>query len=346
MTRAAEVETKLAVGVDVGKSELVAAIWVVSEKRAEELGAVANSVEGIAQLIQRVEERQKALGMSGVHLAVEPTGKYEAHLAYETHQRGWQVSVVNPVAVRDYAGSLGRRAKTDQQDALVLARYTAERQPAAWTPPSEAMDELDMLLSRRRDLASMLQAERNRQHSFAWRIRVASAVQHTLAENIQHLERALAEIEQAITDLYDQNPPMAEEAARLDTIPGVGPKTIPPLLAVLLRYDQLTAGHGTHRGLTAFVGLDATVHTSGTSVHKRGLISKKGDPIVRAALYQAALGAIRGHNAVHATYDRMVASGKPKLVALVACAHKILIWAWHIFRNKTPYDPALHVKSA
>jgi transposase len=346
MSQKEGVDTKLAVGVDVGKYELVAAIWLAHEKRAEGIGAFPNNPEGIEQLIGQAEKHHKALGMNGVHVTVEPTGKYEICLITAVYQRKWQVSVVTPTTVRDFAGTLRRRAKTDQQDALVLAQYTAERHPSAWTPPSEALDDLDALLSRRCDLVSMLQAERNRQSSFASRGRVAAAVQHTVDDTIEHLEKSLRDIDQAIADLIDQDPPLAENAEFLDSIPGIGPKTVPPILAVITRYERLTQGAGNHRGLTAFVGLDARVFQSGTSVRKKGLISKKGDPTVRAALYQSALGAIRGKNAVHEFYDRLVASGKPKLVALVACAHKILIWAWHVFSSKKPYDPSLHAKPA
>lgn len=346
MTKQVLDETRLAVGVDIGKEEFAVAIWLPNEKRAEDLGKMPNTPEGFAQLAQAVRMWQKRQGVGGVHLTLEPTGKYEAQLAFFAYQQEWRVSVVTPATVRNYAGSLGRRAKTDKQDAIMLARFTVDRQPPAWMPPPIALDELGMLLSRRHDLISMLQAERNRQQSFGVRVHVAPAVQHTLAQNIEQLSAALDEINQAIDDLLDNNPPYAEDAQRLDSIPGVGPKTTPPVLAMVMQWFLLTGGKGDHRGLAAYIGLDTITYESGRSVHRIGKISKKGNPLIRAALYQSALGSIRGHNPLHVYYDKLVASGKHKKKALVAVAHKILIWAWHIFISKKRYDPSLHAKPA
>jgi len=338
--------TRIAVGVDVAKATIAVAIWLSSEQRAENIGKLANTEEGFAQLAQAVEAQRKAQGAGGVHLTLEPTGKYEARLAYYAHQQGWRVSVVNPAAVRDYAGSLGRRAKTDKQDAIILARFTADRHPVAWNPPPQALDELQMLLSRRADLTSMLQMERNRQHSFSARVHIAPMVVRTLQQNIKQLSTALADIDQAINDLIDDNQPLADDAERIDSIPGVGPKTTPPLLAILMQWNLITDGQGDHRGLTAYVGLDTLISESGTSVRKKGTISKRGSTLTRSALYQSALGSIRGKNALHEYYDSLLAKGKRKKVALVAVAHKILIWAWHIFITKKSYDASLHVKTA
>ncbi len=343
---AASAVSELVVGIDVGKAEWVVAVWDSQAQTGQALEPVANSDAGCALLAQVLTERAQQQGAGVIHLAVEPTGGYEAVLLACAHARGWRVSVVNAVTVRDWAKGLGRRAKTDRLDALMLARYTAERHPRLWQPPAAALSELEGLLTRRREVQQMLQAERNRQQQFAVRPELPETVKRNVQTVRAALEVALDEIEQALAEWRAANPPEDEQADRLDSLPGVGAKTVLPLLALLLRWDAITGGKGSDKALTAFVGLDPTVHTSGTSVRKRSLISRRGNPALRATLYMAALGALRGRNALLDYYDALVARGKPKRVALVACMRKLLTWAWHLFQTQQVYDPARHLKPA
>ena len=341
-----ESDVELVVGIDVGKAELVLAIWDRAQQCGRALEPLANTEAGCGQLAQILAEEARRQGASAIHLTAEPTGGYESVLVAFAYAQGWRVSLVNALTVRDWAKGLGRRAKTDKLDALMLAHYTVDRQPRLWQPPSEAMSELDSLLTRRRELQQMLQAERNRQQQFSVRPEVAASVTRNVQTVVAALQSALEEIEQALADWREHYPPLDERADQLDSLPGVGAKTVLPLLALLLRWDVLTGGKGSDKALTAFVGLDPTVHTSGSSVRKRSLISRRGDPHVRASLFMSALGAIRGRNALHDYYDALVARGKPKLVALVACMRKLLIWAWHVFQTQKPYDPSKHLKPA
>ncbi len=342
----------LAVGVDVAKGELVVAVWDAAQGRGVPLEACPNDPAGHARLIEQVEgwarahDARAAAGPAGVHVTVEPTGGYELAWAYAALARGWRVSVVNALTLRKWAEGLGRRAKTDRLDALALAQYTAERRPGAWQPPGPELQELASLLGRRADLLHMRQAERNRLQQFAGRPGEAPAVTASVQAVLTALERALAEIEGALAAWRDAHPPLDAQAERLDSLPGVGDKTVLPLLALLLRWHLLTGGRGSDKALTAFVGLDPRTRTSGVSVRKRPLISKQGDPDIRAALYMAVLGALRGRNALHAFYDALVARGKPKKVAIVACMRKLLTWAWHLFQTQQPYDPSKHLMPA
>lgn len=331
---------ELAVGIDVAKAAFVTAMWDRTGNSGQALGTFDNTDEGCQALAKRLEHEQAACGAGAIHITVEPTAGYEARLVYFAHRRGWRVSVVNPEHARDWARSLGQRAKTDELDALALARLTTERQLRLWTPPHDAVAELDSLLSRLTDLKQLIQQERNRLHSFSQRPTTAPRTLQSVQAVLAVAEAEQADIEHAINDVLKRHPPMREHAQRLDDIPGVGKKTIPPLLLALLHFDHLTAGQGTAKQLTAFVGFDPVKHTSGTSVHKPACISKHGNPALRAALFMAALGGIRGHNPIRQFYDALVARGKRKMVALVACAHKILTWAWAIFKSAQPFDPS------
>ena len=123
-------------------------------------------------------------------------------------------------------------------------------------------------------------------------------------------------------------------------MPGIGEKNVLPLLVLCARWSSLTQGQGTAKGLTSYAGLDPQPYDSGRTVHKRARISRKGNPTLRHLLLMGALGGIRSpHSVLRQFYNRLLAAGKPKMVALVAASRKILVWAWAVFRNQSPFDP-------
>ena len=127
---------------------------------------------------------------------------------------------------------------------------------------------------------------------------------------------------------------------RVQTVPGIGKRNSLWLVVVLYRWHTLTGGAGTAKGLTAFLGLDPTLHESGTSVRGPRSISRMGMAQVRRLLFLGALGGVRGKNPLRDFYQRLVGRGKPKVLALVASARKILGWAWAVFQHQTTFDPA------
>ena len=133
---------------------------------------------------------------------------------------------------------------------------------------------------------------------------------------------------------------MAAARTRLLSVPGIGPRNVLPLLVLLSRWQVQTEGQGTTKGLGALAGLDPQPYQSGTSVARHPHISRQGERRLRSRLYMGALGALRGRNAVHTFYDRLVGRGKAKKLALVAATRKILVWAWGVFHSGTPFDAA------
>ena len=325
----------LYVGVDIAKATFTAARWQAGE--AQELGTFPNTPDGYAALAQAVGAPHAPA--APVQLTVEPTGGYELALAHWAHAQGWRVSCPNPRQVREWAAGLGRRAKTDRQDAQVLARYGAERQPPAWQPWATEQSELDSLLRRRDDLHGLLRQERNRQQALAVRPGIAGAVPKSITRVIATLEGELRELEEAIA-AQQQQATVADALGRLRTVPGVGVATALPLLVLLQRWDHLTQGRGDAKGLVAYVGYDPQPYESGTSVRRRTTISRQGDRTLRARLYMAALGGLRGHNPLRSFYDRLVGRSKAKKLAIVAAARKLLVWAWAVYRHQQPFDPA------
>lgn len=325
----------LALGVDIAKETITAAVW--QHGTGTVLGTFPNTPDGFATLEQHVQQNQST--DVAVHLVLEATAGYELALAVFAHQRGWQVSMPNPKRVRDWAKGMGRRAKSDTQDALLLAQYAAERDPVPWHPMPDHVQTLDGLLRRKDDITEVIRQECNRKDMLRQRPGTPSIVLTNIDQMLVALETALSQIEQAMQDLLDQHPDLREQKRQLLTVPGIGPKDVLYLLVLLHRWNSLTHGRGTPKQLTAYVGLDPQTYESGTSVHRRATISRMGDRSLRQRLFLSALGGVRGKNILRAFYQRLVGRGKPKMVALVAASRKVLLWAWAVFRQGTTFDP-------
>jgi transposase len=324
-------------GADMAKADLAAEVLVDKEVA---LGKFNNDAQGFAQLAQRVDAL-KPSAETVVHLVVEPTGGYEQAFVAFAHQQGWQVSLPNPKQVRDWAKGMGQRAKTDAQDAKILARYGAACQPAAQAQLASEVSELDSLLKRRQDVEQMLQQEKNRQEVVG-RPGIAPAVGESLAQVVAALQEALRQVDEAIAHHVRHHAQMQEEVKRLVALPGIGPKVVLPLLVLLYRWHSLTDGQGSAKGIAAFVGLDPQTHSSGRSDRQHLPISKMGNAELRRLLYMGALSAVHGHNPLHTFYQRLVGRGRPKKVAVVAAARKLLTWAWVLFSCQSTWNPDLH----
>jgi transposase len=135
-----------------------------------------------------------------------------------------------------------------------------------------------------------------------------------------------------------------QDKAMVARAPGVGPKLLPALLTLLMKWHAMTNGKGSDNALVSYVGLDSKTETSGRTVRGSRSISKKGDPEIRRLLYMGALGATTGKNVVRQIYSAKIAAGKPPLNALVACARRLLVWAWKIFQSEQAFDPSRILK--
>jgi transposase len=327
----------LHVGIDVAKATVTTALW--EEGAGSLLGTYPNSEAGIAACLAEVRRVQERTGATVVQLALEPTAGYELQVARAVIDQGWQVSMVNPVQVREWAKSHGRRAKTDAQDAVMLARFAAERPPRPWRPLPLPVSELESLLRRQDDLEHLLRQEVNRRAALSARPGAAAAVAASVEHVIAELERALVTIKAAIQAQLVAYPDLKRQARQLRTVPGVGERNVLWLLVLLHRWHTLTSGMGRTKSLVAYVGLDPRPFESGTSVRRRATISRMGATHLRRRLFLGAFGGVRGRTALRQFYERLVGRGKPKFVALIAAARKLLVWAWAVFRTGSDFDP-------
>lgn len=331
--------SRMFVGIDVSKDKLDVACC--THERGAFLGTYVNAPAGFKRMAQRIDSQAQELSCEQIHVIVEPTGGYEQRVACFSFEKSWDVSLPNPYQVRRWAQAKGRRGKTDRHDAQVLADFGSQHELSLWRPLPEQVATLQALLDRRAALEKMIRQEENRKESFRSRQLYQDLIKQNLDDTLERLKTSLAEINQALEEHINQDPQLHFESTLLKQVPGVGDIGCPKLLAIFHRFDTLTAGQGTAKQLVAYVGLDPQPHESGSSVHRRAHISHKGNGSIRAQLYMGAMGGSHAKDTPLTRFiNRLLAAGKPAMVAYVAGARKILIWAWMVWKTQIPFDPA------
>ena len=334
---------KLIIGVDVSKKNLDVAYWQRHiQHKSIFLGKFPNNSEGFRTMAREVEKKQLETRATSIFLVLEPTGGYEQRFAHFAYELGWEVSLPNPKRVRDWIKGTGKRAKTDRIDALMLAYYGAMQNPYTWKPISPEVAQLESMLDRLEDLKGMLAQEKNRLEAQQNQVFCHGIASENLQENIAHLEQQIKALEKAIKEHMKQHSHLKDQCKNLKTVSGVGDKLSTRLLVAMHRFGELTDFKGTSKAITAYFGLDPTPYESGTSVRKRAGISRQGNTEVRHFLYMGALGGVGGNNPLRSFYRSLVGRGKPKKLALVAAARKILVWCWAVFRQGKPFDANQH----
>ena len=301
------------VGIDVSKDRLD-----VHAHPSGEAFAVARNGEGLAQLAVRLQALAPAL------IAVEATGGFETVVAASLASSGLQVVVVNPAQVRHYAQALGRRAKTDPIDAAVIARFVEATKPAVRVLPDETTRLLADLVARRRQIVEMMAAEGQRER------RADKRLKKSIARLRKALEKELAELDGEIDDHVRGSPVWAEKEDLLASVPGVG-----PIIARTLIAEMPELGSLDRRQIAALAGLAPWTRQSGQWKGKSFIGG--GRKSVRSVLFLGALTAARHNPVLKAFRDKLVAAGKPKMVAAIAVARKLLTILNAILRDKKPW---------
>ena len=309
------------VGIDVAKAELVVAVRSLPEgPPATE--SVPNSAEGHAALLARLTPLAPQL------IVLEATGGYEVAVVAALAGAGLPVVVVNPRHVRDFARATGQRAKTDRVDAAVLALFAERVQPAVRPVSTEEAQDLHAVLLRRRQLLDMLVAEKNRL-GLARR-----PVRKSLTQHVAYLERELRITNTELLTRVAQAPEWRTKDEIQQSMPGIGPVVSLTLLAEL---PEL--GHVPAKQAAALAGVAPMARDSGAWRGRRTIAG--GRARVRTTLYMAALVATRCNPVIRTFYHRLLAAGKPKKVALVACMRKLLTILTAMLRTGTRWDPTL-----
>lgn len=309
---------EITVGIDVSKAQLDVHVHPSGESFA-----LCNDEAGAAALIERLS---KLDGLFGI--GIEASGRYERLAVAELAARGLPIVVLNPAQVRSYAQAIGQRAKTDPIDARLIALFMQAVRPEPRPMPDAATTELAALMARRRQLVAMLVAERMRRAQTA-----PGVVRTSLARIVTTLEDDLKDLDRHIDTTVRGTPVWRDKQNLLASVPGIGKTIARTLLAELPELGTLTP-----KQIAALAGLAPYTRQSGKWRGKSFIGG--GRTAVRAALYMGALVASRYNPALKAFRDRLVAKGKPKLVALIATARKLLIILNAIIRDQKPWRQA------
>lgn len=301
------------VGIDVAAAELVVAC-----RPSEEQWVVPNDDGGRAALIDRLACLAPTL------VVLEATGGLEIPIVAALGEAQLPVAVVNARQVRDFARALGRLAKTDAIDAAVLALFAERVRPDVRPLPDAESRALGARLARRRQLIEMLVAE---QHRLA---RAEPAIAADVRAHIAWLRKRLGHVDEELTQVIKASPLWRAKDALYQSVPAVGAVVARTLIAEL---PEL--GHLNRRQVSALVGVAPLNRDSGLMRGKRRVWG--GRASVRTALYMAAMCAIRYNPVIRAYYQRLLARGKPRKVALVACMRKLLVILNTMARTGTPW---------
>ncbi len=305
-------------GIDVSKGRLDASV----RPTGEHFG-FPNDDTGIDSLIARLEEARPTL------VVLEATGGFERPVAAALVAAGLAVAVVNPRQARDFARATGRLAKTDVLDAESLARFAEAVRPEPKSLPDEEAHAFGEILARRRQIVGMLVAEKNRLGAAT-----AKPVKRRIEAHVRWLEKELERTDRDLDEAIRESPTWRENDALLRSVPGVGPVLARTLLAELPELGTLP-----HKRLAALVGVAPLNRDSGTSLRgKRTIWGGRGG--VRAVLYMATVAATRFNPSIKGFYERLLAAGKAKKVALVACMRKLLVILNAILKHRAPWSPS------
>jgi transposase len=305
------------VGIDISKDCLDVHVHPTGESFA-----VARNAEGLDALIARLVP----LGVQAV--AVEATGGFETVVVASLGGAGLPVIVVNPAQVRAFAQALGKRAKTDPIDAAVIARFVQATKPEIRPLPDADTRLLADLVARRRQIVQMMVAERQRETQLPTR-----HLRRSAGRLIKALEKELNVLDRGIDGAVRGSPIWREKEDLLRSVPGVGPVIARTLLAEMPELGKLD-----RRQIASLAGLAPWTRQSGRWRGKSFIGG--GRASVRAVLFMAAMVGARHNPILQAFHQRLIAAGKPKMVALIAVARKLLTILNAILRDKTPWQTA------
>ena len=302
------------VGIDVAKAQVDVAV-----RPTDDRWEVPHDEAGVRQLVSRLKT------LEPVMVLLEASGGLELPLVAALATEELPVVVVNPRQVRDFARAIGKLAKTDSLDAAAIAHFAEAVRPPVRPLRDAETQILNSLVARRHQVITMLVSEKNRLSSAA-----TVAVRPRIEAHIAWLERELDDLDKGLRQTLRQSPVWREKDDLLRTVPGVGEQLSLTLLAYLPELGTLD-----RRQVAALVGVAPFNRDSGTMRGKRTVWG--GRARVRSALYMGALVGSRFNPVIRDFYQRLLAAGKPKKLALTACMRKLLVILNSMLKHRSPW---------
>jgi transposase len=324
-------------GVDIAKATF--AVALLEETVSVSSGEFANDLQGFRSLCTWYKSQIKVLLKHSntyvLHVGMEATGRYGEALATYLHEQfahsAHFVSVINPHLTSAYAKSRKQRNKTDKLDAENIAYYCAKHEPEPWQPLTEEQLRLKELTRYQESIETTMTQEKLRLQSG---LRDKSLVRR-IKKHLKFLEGQRKEIEEEIASLCKQNDHLNTAIQLIDSIPGIGFATAAKVLAEVPRPQNFE----TAAQLVAYSGLAPVQTQSGTSVRRKGRLSKQGNKHLRTALYMPTLAAMRRNPIIKTLTDRLKNAGKHPMSAVAAGMRKLLTLIFGVLKSGRPFDP-------
>ncbi len=312
-------------GIDIAKLKFNVCLIHLTGKLKHKV--CTNNATGFEQLAEWLSKQS----VQRVHACMEATGTYGEALSLSLHQAGHTVSVVNPAAIKAFAGSRLSRTKTDKVDAELIARFCLAQEPVTWTPLSPEVRELQALVRRLESLIEMRVMEENRLSSGI----VVEAVSQSVQEHLTYLGEQIKRTEELIRQHINKHPRLKQQSELLDSIPGIAQTTAALLLSEITDITQYRSA----RQVAAYAGLVPRERQSGSSVRGRTRLSKIGNARLRKALYFPAMTALRCSEFFKSWAKGLRERGKSKMSVICAVMRKLIHLAYGVLKTGRPFDP-------
>jgi len=310
------------VGIDVSDLTLEASLLI---QGSHQVRTFSNTPAGWSALEAWLDQA----GVVPAHICLEATGRYWLGVARHLHHRGHRVSVINPAQIKPFSRARLTRNKTDRVDCAQIRQFAEAFDPAPWSPPPQALEDLRDVLGTRDQVVTMITALTNRL-GCSDRDPAAQASEQRLLEA---LRRELAQLEAVIAKTLQQDSKLQANYDLLISIPGVGPQLAAVILAELPGPEILH-----HAAATAYAGLNPAHCRSGQLVRATP-ISKIGNTVLRKALYMPALAAMRFNPLIHAFAGRLRATTRlAKKQIVMAAMRKLLALCFGVLKTRKPFD--------
>lgn len=314
-------QDKIVLGIDMAKLKFDAALLTNHKYKTK---IFLNNNKGFAELMTWLAKHN----CPHPNICLEATGIYGDALVNYLIEQSLLVSVVNPAQIKGFGMSELSRTKTDKADSKLIARFCLAMNPEPWQALPVEIRELRSLVKRLEALLKIKQEEENR-------LDVSPKVtQASLEKIIAAVKKEINNIKAKIKSHIDNHPDLKQQSILLDSIPGIGEATIAQILSVM----ATPARFANAKKLIAFVGLNPKHHQSGSSVRQISRISKTGDSALRHAMFMPAIVAKKHNPILKGLYERLLAKGKPKMLAICAVMRKLLHIIYGVLKSEIPFD--------
>lgn len=306
-------------GIDVSKDTLDI-VNELSEHRIFE-----NNIKGFRELL--------VWACSEATFVMEATGAYHNKLAHFVHNKGYSVSVVNPLTIKRFSQMLMRSTKTDKADAQVIQKYAIINSPSLWTPPESYIETCSDLNGILILMLKQRTALKNKRHSLESKGCKEKMAYRCIKQSIDNLSRQIERIEEQMEQHIEEND--LELFSQLKSIPGIGTKTAVFLIIITNGFRQFESS----KQVSSYLGMSPSIRSSGSSIRGQSRITKTGNGHIRNLLFLSSFTACKYNPACKELFGRITEKGKSKKLALIAVGNKLIKQSFALAKSGKYFDP-------